>query len=258
MTEPTPRETGLLDVRTPTEAPGLLDANASPETLGLPEVEVEAKPERIIETVMLANLAVAVLSVFLFAWIAENMVHDRTLAFDLGIRNAVHGWASAWLTRCMFAATFLGGDGLVIVAAISTLAFYRMRWRRGAAWIAATLAGALVIEMALKFAFHRARPVPFYGNIPHTYSFPSGHSLFSFCFYGVLAGLLSARLRSRKLRWLVWASAALLIVAIGFSRIYLGVHYPTDVLAGYLAAAVWTSTLIVLDRMRKKRKSAGR
>jgi len=220
----------------------------------LPEVEVEAKPERIVETVMLANLIVAVLSVFLFAWIAEDVVRQRTWTFDLGVRNAVHSVASPWLTHLAFAGAFIGGDGLVAAAVAVTGIFYFKRWHRAAARTVVTLAGALVIDVALKYAFHRPRPMPFYGAMPHSYSFPSGHALFSFCFYGVLAGLLAVRLRTRWLRWLLWAAAALLVLGVGLSRIYLGVHYPTDVLAGFLAAAVWTSTMIVLDRMRTRRK----
>ncbi|MFB3918234.1 MAG: phosphatase PAP2 family protein [Terriglobales bacterium] len=90
--------------------------------------------------------------------------------------------------------------------------------------------------------------------LPHSYSFPSGHSLFSFCIYGVLAGLLTARIRSGALRAVIWLLAAGLITAIGTSRIYLGVHYPSDVIAGYLAAAMLVSTLIAADRMRKRKR----
>ena len=117
-----------------------------------------------------------------------------------------------------------------------------------------SILGALVLDLSLKYAFHRARPAPFFGPLPHTYSFPSGHALFSFCFYGVLAGLLADRVRSFKLRILVWTLAALLVAAIGVSRIYLGVHYPSDVIAGYLTATLWVSTMIAVDRVKKQRK----
>ena len=80
--------------------------------------------------------------------------------------------------------------------------------------------------------------------------------MFSFCFYGVLAGLLTRRIRSRMLRVLIWTLAAVLLAAIGLSRIYLGVHYPSDVMAGYLAASLWVSTLVALDRVRVQRKNA--
>jgi undecaprenyl-diphosphatase len=78
----------------------------------------------------------------------------------------------------------------------------------------------------------------------------------SFCFYGVLAGLYSARIRSRSARILAWIVSAALIAGIGLSRIYLGVHYPTDVVAGYLAGAVWVSTLLFVDRLGPRRSKA--
>jgi undecaprenyl-diphosphatase len=76
----------------------------------------------------------------------------------------------------------------------------------------------------------------------------------SFCIYGVLAGLLSHRVRSAAVRIMVWIPAAALVAAIGVSRVYLGVHYPSDVIAGYLAAAVWVSALLAADRVRKRKR----
>ncbi|HLY91696.1 MAG TPA: phosphatase PAP2 family protein, partial [Candidatus Angelobacter sp.] len=95
----------------------------------------------------------------------------------------------------------------------------------------------------------------FFGSLPNSYSFPSGHALTSLCFYGVMAGLLSARIKSLPWRIVMWTLAVLLIVSIGLSRIYLGVHYPSDVLAGYLAATLWVTGIIVLDHVRKVRFS---
>src|SRR5262249_18612156 len=109
-------------------------------------------------------------------------------------------------------------------------------------------------DLALKYAFHRPRPPVFFGAQPHSYSFPSGHALCSFCFYAVLAGLIAARTRSLALRIAVAALAAVLVIAIGLSRVYLGMHYPSDGLGGYLAASVWVSAMLVLDRWRQRRQ----
>ena len=156
----------------------------------------------------------------------------------------------------MFAATWMGSVGLAICAILAFALFRHFLWRRAAIWLLVTLAGATVLSLALKSAFHRPRPTPFFGAVPHTYSFPSGHSMFSFCFYGVLAGLLTARIESRPLRILIWIVAAALVLSIGLSRIYLGVHYPSDVLAGYLAGAIWVSTMLALDRLRTRHKNS--
>ena len=90
-------------------------------------------------------------------------------------------------------------------------------------------------------------------HCPRATAFPSGHALFAFCFFTAGAALLAPRLQHPALRWLVWAVAASLILAIGFSRIYLGVHYPSDVLAGYAVGLIWSSVIIVGDRVAHAR-----
>lgn len=202
----------------------------------------------------LISLAIAVLAIFLFAWLADNVIAQHTAAFDASLRAAVHGYASPRLTSLMFAISFMGGGGLIAFAVFAFGLFYRLRWRRAAIWLVVTLAGALVLEVTLKAAFHRPRPVPFFGPSPLTYSFPSGHALFSFSFYGVLAGLLAGRMSSRPARILAWVLAAILVLLIGLSRIYLGVHTPSDVIAGYLVGTIWTATMVTLDRWRRQRK----
>ena len=72
----------------------------------------------------------------------------------------------------------------------------------------------------------------------------------AFCFYGVLAAILAARVDGRRAKGWIWAGAALLIGMIGFSRIYLGVHYPSDVIAGYCAGAVWVGAVGFLSKIR--------
>ncbi len=222
----------------------------------LPELETTAKPLALMETAVLVSLGTAVLSLFLFVWIAYSVSHDELTSFDLAIRTRVHEMASPGLTRAMIATSFLGGDGLTAAALLAAVLFPWLRWRRAALWLVVTLLGALVLDLSLKFAFHRARPQPFFVALPRTYSFPSGHALFSFCFYGVMAGLLAGRIESRRARILIWTLAALLVSAIGFSRVYLGVHYPSDVIAGYLAATLWVATLVAMDRLHKKSKRA--
>ena len=69
-----------------------------------------------------------------------------------------------------------------------------------------------------------------------------------------MAGLINARVRSHWLRVVVWSLAGLIAAGIGLSRIYLGVHYPSDVIAGYLAGAIWVSTMITVDRVRRTRQ----
>jgi undecaprenyl-diphosphatase len=224
----------------------------------LPRLETAPKPTVLIETATLLSLAAAVLALFLFGWIAESVSHNHTQAFDSYVRGWVHQFASPTLTRIMIATSFLGEGGPAVITAVAIAVFLRNHWYRALIWLAVTIAGAVVLNFTLKLAFHRARPAPFFVPLPGDYSFPSGHALFSFCFYGVLAGLLTARIRSRAQRIATWTFTAFLVFAIGLSRIYLGVHYPSDVVAGYLAATVWGSTLLVLDHLHFRKRSRSR
>ena len=215
----------------------------------LPEPEKTDQPVRVIETLALLGLLAAVLSVFLFARLATEMREGDTVAFDMAVRSWVHQFASPAMTLAMKGISLLGYDVLVVELVIAIAVFLRLHWRKAAAWLTITMLGEIALNVALKHAFHRHRPVPFFGDAPHSYSFPSGHALASFCFYGVLAGLIVNRAEKVGWRIAVGITAAVLILAIGISRIYLGVHYPSDVVAGYLAAAMWVSTMLVIDRI---------
>ena len=219
----------------------------------LPELETTQKPVVVVETAIFGSLALAVIASFLFAWIADTVVDLHSRNFDLAVRTAIHQHASPATTRLMFAFTYMGGPGLVFVAILAFGVFMYFRWRRAAIWLLITVAGATVLDVSLKLAFHRPRPTPYFGGVPPTYSFPSGHALYSFSVYGVLAGLLADRMQSLALRIIVWILAAVLMLGIGISRIYLGVHYPTDVMGGYLTATIWVATMVTVDRLRKKR-----
>lgn len=218
--------------------------------------EETPKPTALFEAAIVTSLAVAVLALFLFAWIGSEVLEGDTQHFDQVIREGVHRYASPGMTRVMNAFSLLGYDVLIVELVIAFAVFAWLRWRRAAVWLAIAMTGSLALDLALKYIYHRTRPTAYFGTAPHSYSFPSGHALCSFCFYGVLAGLFSARIKSLSWRILIWIAAAALVVAIGLSRIYLGVHYPSDVLAGYLAATVWVGTVIVLDHVRKARKGS--
>ena len=203
---------------------------------------------------LLASLACAVLALIVFSWLAEEVFEGETNDFDLSVREFIHQYSSAGLTKWMQGVTFLGSPYVLFsLFTICCAGFLLAKWPRAAAWLAVGVSGSVVLDTSLKLLFHRVRPEPFFGPLPHSYSFPSGHALSSFCFYGILAGLLDTRIRSLAVRISIWIAAALLVLAIGVSRIYLGVHYPTDVIAGYVAAAVWVSTLIYADHVRSAR-----
>jgi undecaprenyl-diphosphatase len=227
----------------------------SPADQPLPAAEKAPSPPALIDFLGLISLGFAVLSLFLFAWLAEEMRENDVVRFDSTIRTWVHGFASPGLTSTMTIISLLGYNVLIVGVIVSIIVFLWLRWRRAAAFMAITMIGAGILDASLKQAFHRVRPQVFFGMAPTNYSFPSGHALASFCFYSVLAGLVAHRVRSTGLRVAIGVVAALTIAAIGLSRIYLGMHYPSDVIAGYLAAAMWVSSVLSLDSYRVRRRA---
>jgi membrane-associated phospholipid phosphatase len=190
---------------------------------------------------LIGGFVLAVLALAIFSWLASNVWSGEALRFDSLVRGTVHSWASPPLTRAMRLATFLGSAFVLVPLGLLAAWWLVHTGRRHAAWLfALAVLGGEVLENLLKLFFRRPRPVPFFGYPePSTYSFPSGHATLSFCFYGVLAVILAARLRSPARKAALLVSAGLLALAIGLSRIYLGVHYPSDVLGGFAAAAIW-------------------
>jgi undecaprenyl-diphosphatase len=160
-----------------------------------------------------------------------------TPAFDDCIRMCVHAHAGPAQTAAMRAISAIGQPALLIALGVAAVFwFVRTGRARTAVRFAISVAGAEVLEELLKLAFHRPRPVPFFGlAAPAGYSFPSGHATVSLAFFGALALCAAPR------RWWRFIAAALPIAAIGYSRVYLGVHYPSDVLGGWAAAAIWLS-----------------
>ena len=191
------------------------------------------------------GFAAAAAALLLFGYLANEVLRGETLRFDSFIRNNVHSWASPPLTYAMRAVTQLGAPRfLIVLSLVLILWLARMGRKRAAILLVVAAAGAAALDELLKLVFHRPRPEAFFGYPePSTYSFPSGHAIASCCFYGVLAAIVTARMRSRGAKIAVWTAAALVAAAIGFSRIYLGVHYPSDVVAGYAVAVVWVAAL---------------
>jgi undecaprenyl-diphosphatase len=194
-----------------------------------------------------SKVTCAALALLLFGWMVEGVFTGSLGHFDLETRAFVHHLDSPALTPSMHLLSTIGSTAfLAQLFLVFFTAFLLARWREDAAWLALTMAGAAVIVLTLKYSLQRPRPVPFFGVAPSSYSFPSGHAVASFCFFVQLAVVFTPRIRSPLGRALVWFAGAVLIAGIGFSRIYLGVHYTTDVVAGYAVAAAWCNLLAIV------------
>ncbi|WP_348265204.1 phosphatase PAP2 family protein [Telmatobacter sp. DSM 110680] len=203
---------------------------------------------------IVAGLAGAALFLILFGLLADEMREGDTQHFDDTVRLFVHAHSSTDLTSIMRFLSVVGSPLVVTLTALgSCIVLWLVGHPRRAILIAVTAAGGSLLMWALKVGFHRHRPEPFFDTrLPSSYSFPSGHAMLSFCLCLSAAALFSASQKNIWVRVAIWTFWVGLSLAIGYSRIYLGVHYPSDVLAGYLGALVWS--LAVGSAYQKWRK----
>jgi undecaprenyl-diphosphatase len=209
---------------------------------------------------LLLGLAAAIGALIFFGWLADEVLEGETRHFDEVTRAAVHQFASPQMTTVMRGISFIGSTISLTVLTILIVAWFAMQKRgREAKLFAITMIGAALLNTTLKLAFKRARPAPFFDLLPpETYSFPSGHSLMSCCFFGALAAILTARMKSKGRRAIVWTVATVMFLLIGLSRIYLGVHHTTDVIAGFAAALIWIQVVRFVETQLARRKQRQR
>jgi undecaprenyl-diphosphatase len=181
-----------------------------------------------------ALFAVAIVASVAFVVLAAQVRTGALDRLDVSIELVVHRLDAPPLDVVMMTATLIGSNVVLLpaVAAVALLAVRARRRRIAVVLIADTIA-VIAIDALLKVMFSRARPRLFEKiALPHDYSFPSGHSMSAIGIYGVIAAALIALYPARRGRLVV--AAAVLIAVIGLSRIYLGVHWPFDVLGGLL------------------------
>lgn len=200
------------------------------------------------EGVTLAAMGFAAFALYIFAAVADEVLEGETGSLDrdilLSLRNPENRsdpLGPPWLEEMMRDFTALGSTGVLTLITVAVLAFLLMvRKRHAAVLVAVSVAGGTALSQVLKWAFDRPRPdlVP-HGMAVYTQSFPSGHAMLSAVVYLTLGALLARTQARTRVRVFLLAIAATLTVVVGISRIYLGVHWPTDVLGGWMLGAAW-------------------
>jgi membrane-associated phospholipid phosphatase len=212
----------------------------------------------------LAGLLLGLLAAggLLFSKLAEDVAGGEWIvSFDKTVAVSLHAHATDFATAALNAVTSLGGaHALLAVTLVTAVWLLRQRRVAHAALMVMALAGGDWLNSLLKATFDRPRP-SFSEPIATAagFSFPSGHAMSSLTVYGALAFVIAARVKSPRARLLAVVAAVALVVAIGFSRVYLGVHYVSDVLAGYSAGLAWLTVcaLVLLAGLRLRAGRSG-
>lgn len=189
---------------------------------------------------LLKGLLLGGVTLLIFSWLAEEVAEKEISHFDTAVTSFVTSFGSPLLTEVMKTLTILGtAPILIFIAVLTCFELYRQKHFQDALMVPIALAGGALLNELLKNIFHRPRPFGHRLVEATGFSFPSGHAMISAAFYGFLAYLVWLNLKESRLRYPATAIIVLGIFAIGVSRIYLGVHYPSDVIAGFAAGAFW-------------------
>lgn len=187
------------------------------------------------------GVALAAVAFFFFKKQAEHVVEGRADRYDMIVFDIVHRIDNPSMHRFMEAITQLGSHaGISAAAGITALAMLKEGRKQDAWTVAVSTGGAMAINTMLKNVFERQRPQNLARRIqlPRSHSFPSGHSLLSAATYPIVAHHFVQN-RSVATQAVVHTMTAFTILGVGFSRIYFGVHFPSDVLGGFAAGFGW-------------------
>lgn len=196
--------------------------------------------------IIFIGLIFSLLFLYFFAFIAMGIYGKETFIFDQVIYEWITQFATPSFTKGVVLLTELGSGKFMIPLGIAfaLYLFLKLQMKRESLLLLIAMAGSALLNEGLKLFFQRRRPELDHLVEAGGYSFPSGHAMNSFVFYGMVGFILWRIIKGVYPRILSLLLCILLPFAIGLSRIYLGVHFPTDVIAGFAAGGFWLMTCI--------------
>lgn len=219
------------------------------------------------DSLILVGFLVVAIALFGFVKLASEVVEGDTTAFDKQVLRSLRTAADpgvpigpGWLKTAMVDFTALGGVAvLTLITALAVGYLLASRKRATAGFVILSVAGGAILSAGIKSLFLRARPeiVPHLVDVTSA-SFPSGHAMNSSIVYLTLAVLLARAEDRRSIQLYLITIAIVLALLIGTTRVYLGVHWPTDVLAGWSVGAIWAAFCsLVAKQLQRRRKIEG-
>jgi undecaprenyl-diphosphatase len=211
----------------------------------------------------LINLFILITALLVFIYLAKEVISGDTQEFDEWVLNSLrYSWdiklpiGPTWFTGLVTDITALGGATIIVIITAAVVFYLLIQKQYQLMWLIliATIGGAL-LSFGLKEIFARERPpLIFHLLTVKSMSFPSGHAMMSSVVYLTQGALLAKTQSNKNLRVYILLVAIILVFLIGISRIYLGVHYPTDVLAGWSVGLAWASLCWLTAKYLQRRK----
>lgn len=202
----------------------------------------------ILHTQIVLSIFLILGALFIFLTIGSEILNNDAISLDTTLTNFMYSLRSPQMTSVMLSFTFLGSALFLFLASIVTILYIATKRKKDAIIFSLILYTGIILNLILKEVFQRPRP----HNLPlireDLYSFPSGHAMNSFVFYIAFSYFILRETKNPKITIFVFAASLILILCIGLSRIYLGVHYPSDVIAGYIAGFIWFVSAILFEK----------
>ncbi len=192
---------------------------------------------------LIVGVVIAIAGTLAFAELGEHVRSGGTQTFDVAVLKWLGAHHTTLLTAAAVELTYLGtGTVVLMIVGVAALFLWHTEHKHSARLLLAAVAGNILLNGALKLVFHRPRPSVFeWQTVAVSSSFPSGHAMSATVCYGTVAYLVARLQKHRWSRVLTLIGAVLLILLICATRLYLGVHYPSDVIAGILVGLAWAS-----------------
>ena len=207
------------------------------------------RKRKLFGALLLASFLASLIATFGLVELHDEILKTSFQQGDQALQAWVHTFTHPFLTRVMRGLTWIGSPFALAPAVIlaAALLWYR-NLKDDAVMVAASAAGAVALDEIMKLHFKRLRPdVPWAFVHEHSFSFPSGHSVLAIVIYGVLVYKTQDKLHTPLAKAALMLGAFFMVCGIGLSRVYLGVHYPSDVAGGYFVGAVWLTAVIASD-----------
>jgi undecaprenyl-diphosphatase len=207
------------------------------------------RKRKLFGALLLVGFAAALVTTFGLVELHDEILKASFQQRDQSLQSWVHGFARPSLTDMMRGFSWIGSP-FALTPSVALAA--GLLWWRGlkddAVLVAAAALGGVALDEVMKLHFKRLRPdVPWAFVHEQSFSFPSGHSVLAIVMYGVIVYKTQDKLHSQWAKATLMVGALLMVTGIGLSRVYLGVHYPSDVAGGYFVGAVWLAAVIGSD-----------
>jgi undecaprenyl-diphosphatase len=198
---------------------------------------------------ILLGIFLSILSFLFFTKIARNVLNDNYFNLDVIVSQLIYGFRDPFLTQVMKFVSFLGQDIVLIPFSVIFFMFLAKKYRHEAVLFLFAIITGFLINFAIKFFIARPRPSLSPLFIESFHSFPSGHAMNSVIVYGIFAFFIFRFTRNKTLSSIAVTVCIVLVTLIGISRVYLGVHYPTDVIAGLIGGLWWIVTVLLAEKI---------